>query len=394
MRKKVLFICEAMGGGVRKHVLDILLKLDLSRYQAFFIYNDQRNCQVFEDHMDILRDRGIQLYKVDELVRSMSVTNDWRALLRVIRLIRQIQPDIVHCHSSKAGGVGRMAAKWCGIRHILYTPHAYAFQDESLSRWKKQIYLTMERMLGRITSLTINVSEGERHFAIDHRLATASNSVLIYNGIEFSKRREQRRDNKLVIGTSARFDDQKDPWTFYHIAKAIVTEYNHVEFVYVGDGIYKQDIEQAIARDGLADRIHLVGFQKNVMDWMESFDIYITTSLYEGLPYSLVEALSLGMPIVATDVTGNNEVVVEHYNGLLFEAKQVEQGVDKLKQLIDNPQRLQQYGERSRNLFNRHFTLDHMMRSLELAYQGSIPANAPVTSVSAGEAYFTNKRNA
>ncbi|WP_010270038.1 glycosyltransferase family 4 protein [Paenibacillus senegalensis] len=394
MRKKILFICEAMGGGVRKHVLDILLKLDLSRYQAFFIYNDQRNCEVFRDHMDILRDRGIQLYRVKELVRSMSVSQDWRALLRVIRIIRQIQPDLIHCHSSKAGGIGRLAGKWCGIRTILYTPHAYAFQDESLSRWKKQVYLTMERLLGRITSLTINVSEGERRFAQEHRLAAAANSVLIYNGIDPPRQRERRGDEKVVIGTSARFDDQKDPWTFYKIAKAIVAEYDHVDFVYVGDGVYKQDIGQAIAREGLSGRIHLAGFQKNVMDWIESFDIYMTTSLYEGLPYSLVEALSFGKPIVATDVTGNNEVVIDHYNGLLFEAKQAEQGVDRLKQLLDDPQRLRLYGERSRQLFKQHFTLDHMMRSLELAYEGRVPVNAPVTASSAGELYFKSKRNA
>ena len=486
MRKHIVLICEAMGGGVRKHVLDILLHMDLSRYRVSLIYSDRRADELFTSQLRLLRDMGIGLYPVDELVRELSPRWDWVALRKTMRLIQALEPDIVHCHSSKAGGIGRLAARLCGIRTILYTPHAYMFQNVGLSDRKKWMYTMMERVLGRITTMTINVSAGERRAGLEQGVMREERSVLIYNGIQppeqpdalIGSRRETSRrrvdaanyasawqqllgvetrvaaaaeghdgsaltanteangrralqedvrhtstgigstgqlldsdrhrttpDNgqlskvasnvisfaaaeraarlraggRLTIGTSARLDEQKDPWTFYRIAREIVTRYDHVDFVYIGDGIFKDAIDEQIRQEGLEERIRLVGFRSNVMELIRAFDVYLITSLYEGLPYSIVEALSLGMPIVATDVIGNNEVVLARYNGLLFEAQHIEQGVERLSRLIEHPELIAYYGKRSRELYEEYFTLESMMDSLIEVYEGGRPRNRPVT---------------
>lgn len=410
MRKHIVLICEAMGGGVRKHVMDILLHMDLSRYRVSLLYSDRRADELFTSQLRLLRDMGIGLYPVDELVRELSPRQDWAALRRTMRLIRELQPDMVHCHSSKAGGIGRLAAKLCGIRTILYTPHAYMFQNVGLSNRKKWMYTMMERLLSRITTLTINVSAGERRAGVELGVMREEQAVLIYNGIQPPEQPDTaagkrsagprrlanaasniisfaaaeraarlRSGGRLTIGTSARLDEQKDPWTFYRIAREIVTRYDHVDFVYIGDGVFKDAIDEQIRQEGLEDRIRLVGFRSNVMELIRAFDIYLITSLYEGLPYSIVEALSLGMPIVATDVIGNNEVVLSRYNGLLFEARHIEQGVERLTRLIEHPELIAYYGKRSRELFEGYFTLEAMMASLIDVYEGGRPRNRPVT---------------
>ncbi|GBF76343.1 glycosyltransferase family 1 protein [Paenibacillus sp. 598K] len=512
MRKHIVLICEAMGGGVRKHVLDILLHLNLGRYRVSLIYSDGRADMLFTSQLGLLRDMGIGLYPVEELVRELSPRRDWAALRRTMRLLRELRPDIVHCHSSKAGGIGRLAAKLCGVRTILYTPHAYMFQNVGLSGGKRKLYTAVERLLSRITTLTINVSAGERQAAIEQGVLRPEQSVLIYNGISGPGRSEARvgasgsgphravdaaayasawrqllgedetaaaktssgeasdsdehnrvagrassgsdahgrftsetasdfgavsripsgapngfsadsrlagpgldqrsepvaetaalraassrsasnvisfaeaeraarlrSGGRLTIGTSARLDEQKDPWTFFRIAREIATRYDHVDFVYIGDGIYKDEISEQIRAEGLEDRIRLVGFRSNVMELIQAFDIYLITSLYEGLPYSIVEALSLGLPIVATDVIGNNEVVLARYNGLLFEAQHIREGVERLSRLIEHPELIDYYGRRSRQLYEEYFTLGTMMEALILVYEGGRPVGRPVT---------------
>jgi|GEM_PF-3553702 len=540
MRKHIVMICEAMGGGVRKHVLDILLHLDLGRYRVSLIYSNGRADALFTSQLGLLRDMGIGLYPVEELVRELSPRRDWAALRRTMRLLRELRPDIVHCHSSKAGGIGRLAAKLCGVRTILYTPHAYMFQNVGLSSGKRKLYTAVERLLSRITTLTINVSAGERQAAIEQGVLRPEQAVLIYNGISGPGRAEARvgasgsslhravdaaayasawqqllgedetaaakassgaasdsdahsrlaggaasspgaggsvtretsgssgadgrfaggtssdsgagdsvtietasdfgavsripsgapngsgahsllaspglderpepvaapaalraassrsasnvisfaeaeraarlrSGGRLTIGTSARLDEQKDPWTFFRIAREIATRYDHVDFVYIGDGIYKDQISEQIRAEGLEDRIRLVGFRSNVMELIRAFDIYLITSLYEGLPYSIVEALSLGLPIVATDVIGNNEVVLARYNGLLFEAQHIQQGVERLSRLIEHPELIGYYGWRSRQLYEEYFTLGAMMDALILVYEGGRPVGRPVT---------------
>ncbi|MFS0725639.1 glycosyltransferase family 4 protein [Paenibacillus sp. 1P07SE] len=452
MRKHILLICEAMGGGVRKHVLDILLHLDLSKYRVSLLYSDLRADELFTSQLQLLRDMGIGLYPLNALVRELSPRQDWIALRRTVRLIRELRPDIVHCHSSKAGGIGRLAARWCGIRMILYTPHAYMFQNVGLKDRKRKMYTVMERLLGRITTLTINVSAGERQAAVDEGVLQEERSVLIYNGIQppeqatgatgpkrkatdaalYTSAWQQllagdevaagtadgndeaaaemrhgstagvrseagkaadnvisfaaaeravrlRAGGRLTIGTSARLDEQKDPWTFFRIAREIVTRYDHVDFVYIGDGIFKEMIDEQIRQEGLEERIRLVGFRSNVMELIRAFDIYLITSLYEGLPYSIVEALSLGLPIVATDVIGNNEVVLSRYNGLLFGAQHIQDGAERLARLIEHPELIAYYGKRSRELYEQYFTLEAMMDALIQVYEGGRPLTRPVS---------------
>ncbi|WP_232313342.1 glycosyltransferase, partial [Paenibacillus sp. P22] len=186
------------------------------------------------------------------------------------------------------------------------------------TRW---FFCFFERILDKFSDLTINVSEGERKTALHHKVTSPKKSILIYNGIKETKREITPDHRSFIVGTTARLEPQKDPWTFFYIAKDIVSRFENVKFVYVGDGSMRNEIEAEINKHNLQGRIILTGFQKNPLDFVQTFNIYLITSLYEGMPYSVLEALNFGLPLVATNVIGNNEVVENGYNGFLFEKK-------------------------------------------------------------------------
>lgn len=373
--KKVLIICEAIGGGVRKHIIDLLLNSDNSKFSKYILYSETGADHIFKENINELEKNGVKLYSINHFVNHISLKDDFKALIKIIKVLKKEKPDIVHCHSSKAGALGRIAAKYCRIEKIIYTPHAYAFQSDTLGKIKKKLYILIEKLLGKITDLTVNVSEGERQSALDYKILNKSKSVVVYNGIHNYNIAaiSAKKKDKIIIGTTMRMEVQKDPLTFVEIAKSVILKYPNVEFIFVGDGSLKQELEESIVKNNLEGHVKLLGFRKNIIDIVETFDIYLITSLYEGLPYSILEALGLGKPIVATNVTGNNEIVIEDYNGLLFEPRNAVQGAEKIELLLNNSTLRNFYGRNSRKLYEDHFTIEKMLESLDQIYENTIP---------------------
>lgn len=238
---------------------------------------------------------------------------------------------------------------------------------------KKIVFSLIEKYLNIFcTTKTINVSNGEKNFALESKLGKDKKFVVIYNGIETNtvdlNRNKLRQingfgENDFIIGTTARLDDQKDPWTFYKISKEICQSYENAVFVYIGEGKFKEDIQKEIDKSNLNSKINLMGFRSDADEIIYMFDAYIITSLYEGLPYSLVEALKARLPIIATDVIGNNEIVSHQYNGLLFEKRNIEMGVSRIKDILEGKFDLNKMGENSFKVFEEKFTLDGMIKS-------------------------------
>ncbi|MEC0178127.1 glycosyltransferase family 4 protein [Paenibacillus favisporus] len=382
MKKKVLYICEATAGGVRKHIIDVLDHIDTSKYDMSIIYSEIGADEVFRANIDTLKKKGIQLYSVNNFVNHISLFDDLKALYQIVKIIKKVQPEIVHCHSSKAGAIGRLAAKICRINQVIYTPHAYSFQNQTLNKNKRNAYIFIEKFLGKITTLTINVSEGERQYAIEKNIVKEDNSVVIFNGITSNSISVNPIQNKTIrIGTTMRMEIQKDPLTFVEIAKRIVEKYSNVEFIFVGDGQLKEELYKRIRMYKLEEKVKLLGFKKDVIDIVSTFDVYLITSLYEGLPYSVIEALSLEKPIIATNVTGNNEIVIDGYNGLLFEPMNPEKGAEKIEILINNRTLMRHYGINSGKLYEEYFIIENMLDALDKIYHNVKPSSKRIEPV-------------
>lgn len=326
-RTTVLLIAEALGGGVRRHIVDLIENLDSEQFEIFLIYSIERADETFIKKIPELRKKA-KLIECDDLVREIHATHDLQAFKQIKKYIKEIHPDVVHCHSSKAGVLGRLAAKQCKVKKIFYTPHAYSFMATEFSSIKKRAFVLIERFLSKhATTKTFNVSNGEKKTALDVKLDQPDKFEVIYNGIPDLKRtltkEEVRQKLKLpidafIVGTTARMIQQKDPMTFMEIAKEVIAENPIVHFVYVGDGPMFEEISQFISKNQLTKNIHLLGFRDDATDLLWGYDLFMMTSLSEGLPYAPIEAMQVGIPILATNVTGNDEVVKNGHNGKLL----------------------------------------------------------------------------
>lgn len=375
---KIVYIFEA-GGGVRKHVSDLLQNIDLNKYEVYVIYNDSRLDKIA--HIDLTNfNPAVNFIKVTTMNRDISLINDMKAIIQVFKIIKQIKPEIVHCHSSKAGLIGRISAKIASVKAIVYTPHAYIMQNQLISVTKRKIYRLVESLMSKLfTTVTINVSEGERKFAIENKLDDYSKFEVILNGLTERSRQEvnicvdrmeiKKRfepfslipDSACLVGLIARFDNQKDPLCFIDIAVSLCQKIDNVYFCYVGDGPFLEESRQRVKESGLEKRIMLPGFSNKVEEILDCLDIYLITSRFEGLPYSLIEALRNKLPIVATNAIGNNEIVTENFNGYLFPISDVKSGVTVLESMINNNQMLSNLGENSYKVYLEKYTLDKML---------------------------------
>ena len=370
--KKVLLIAEAMLGGIRQHVFDIAQGLDKKEFEVYLIYSDKRADDKFFEGINEVG-KSVKLIKCNEMERSIGL-HDIKAYRKVKQHIKEIQPDVVHCHSSKAGIVGRLAAKNCKVPLILYTPNAYAFQSPDLSDIKKKIYIYAERYLSRkACSMTINVSKGEMNKALEYKIDVPEKFTLIYNGIpeidlpdkEILKEKIGLKKNVKYVGFTGRCAKQKDPMTFLEIAKQVITKRDDTEFIYIGDGELQEQMQEWIINNNLTDKIHMLGFRNDSAEIVGAFDVYLSTALYEGLPYSMIEAMRAGVPIIATDCIGNNELVLEGINGHLFPLGDENRGFVLILKQID-------YKEITVNMvintFKSEFSLKRMIEKISNIY--------------------------
>lgn len=380
MKVKIALISEALGGGVRRHIIDLMKSLDKDKFDIYFLYNSHRADDVMLEEFPNLINLGIHLIEIKSLSNKIGL-NDIVAFKNIYSVLKKINPDIVHCHSSKAGAVGRIAARLIGVKFVYYTPHAYVFQNIYLSKIKKEIYIFIEKILSRyFTTKTINVSLGEKHYALNHNIDKCDKFIVIYNGIKennsigniFIKNKLEREfkieTQIMTIGVVSRVDEQKDPVTFINIAKETLNKYSDVKFIYVGDGDLYKTMKEQVLQEGLEEKIIFTGFRKDTEDILGIFDIVLTTSLYEGMPYVLIESLASSLPIVATDVVGNNEIVVNNKNGLLFEVGNHMQGFNCLEKLIENKDMIEIMKLKSLEIYEDKFTLDVMMNKYEELY--------------------------
>jgi glycosyltransferase involved in cell wall biosynthesis len=240
----------------------------------------------------------------------------------------------------------------------------------------KHFYIFLERVLGKLTNLFINVSNGEKQVCLDNKLFNASKSIMVYNAIENDENHYPAKDelrNKLklpierfLIISVIRFDPAKNIMALLDIAQKFSDDKNFI-FIIIGDGEEKSTVERKISEDKI-DNVKLLGYQKNVNEYLLASDLFLSTSLGEGLPYTLIEATRAGIPIVASDVTGNNEVVFDKHNGYLFRVDDIDSAAHMLRGLRDSNKTIETFGQNSKKVFKEYFVLNRMINKLKEVY--------------------------
>src|SRR3990170_832482 len=347
MIKVVHIITKLELGGAQQNTLYTVSHLDKGKFIPILITGSEGLL------VDDAKRLGIEAYFLPSLVREINPFKDITALLDIRRLLRSIKrpsqsPIIVHTHSSKAGIIGRWAAYLAGIPVIIHTYHGYGFNDYQ-SFLKRRLFVLLERLTARITTRFIAVSKNNIEKGINAGIFRSDDVELIRSGIDISEFSDVKVDkakkkmelgielDKPLIGMIACFKPQKAPLDFVKAAHLVCQKMSDVRFVVAGDGELRPPMEELINNLGLKDKIKLLGFRRDIPEIMKCLDVFVLTSLWEGLPKVIVQAIAAGIPIVATEVDGSSEVIKNGVNSFLVKPGDVEGIAEKVMNILQKP---------------------------------------------------------
>ena len=272
----------------------------------------------------------VEFHQVPVLVRRMHPLRDLQALWVLTRLLRRLRPTIVHTHSSKAGILGRIAAKLAGVPIIIHSIHGFGFTPRQHSVYRRALIFA-ERTVSAWTTRFFSVSEANRRQGIAHGLFPPDRCTVIRSGVDFQAIRqvtvsvpEKKRTlgldrDRPVVGVIAAMKPQKAPLDFVRLAAVVAATRPDCQFVMVGDGELRPMVEAEIRRLTLDRAFHLLGWRRDVPDILRCLNVLVLPSLWEGLPRVYLEAILSGVPIVGTRVDGGEEVVRDGITGYLVE---------------------------------------------------------------------------
>ena len=370
----MLLVTQSKWGGAQRYVFDLATNLT----QDFEV---TVGCGGGGELVDKIRDLKLKIIVFDNLVREINPIKDFICFWQLYNFIRKEKFDIVHTNSSKAEILGNLAAKLAGVKKILFTAHGYVF-NEPMSDLKRKIYIRLERFANKFTSKTICVSEFDRQGAIKNKIAPEDKFVVINNGIADAiitndqapitkqiQNSNNQIQNKVLIGTVANLYKTKGLEYLIEAARILNQEFDNLEFVVIGSGPEKDNLTKLISDSQFpVSNFQFLGFKENAVQYLKNFDIFVLPSVKEGFPYTILEAMSAGLPIVATKVGGIPEIITPDENGLLCEPKNAEELAYNLKKLILNPGLWQKIGENNKIKVAKEFSLNQMLDKTIIIY--------------------------
>jgi glycosyltransferase involved in cell wall biosynthesis len=343
-RKVIQVITRMIVGGAQETTLLSCARMDPMRYEMVLVTGPQAGPE--GSLVDEASDAGVRVIVEPHLVRQVA-PSDARATFRLARLFRAERPDIVHTNSSKAGIIGRAAARLAKVPHVVHTVHGWSFHDHMHAATRAG-YVSAERLAAKWSDTLIVVTSIDREKGLVHGIGTPSQYRLIRAGfdvIPFELARTQRTaarqalgmsSNARVVGSVMRLSEQKDPLTWIRAAGAIARRDPEAQFIVVGDGSLRREVEVAAEQEGITNRLQITGVRRDVAQCMAAFDVFLSTSLWEGLPKVVLQAMATGIPVVATPSDGVQEVLRHEESGLVVPPSNPEAAAAAVTRLLDS----------------------------------------------------------
>ena len=324
---------------------------------------------------------GVRFRQVDSLVREIRPADDFRAFQALSSVFREEKrmaagdPLVVHTHSSKAGILGRAAARRAGADLIIHSIHGFGFHDGQAGPVRRSL-IGLERMAARWTDAFVAVSEENIRLGVREGIFSADRCRLIRSGFETERflRGSREAGRRLlgippdvpVIGTVAVFKPQKAPLDFVEVARRVATQVPEARFVMVGEGELRPEVERAVEAASLGGRFFFPGWRAEVPDLLRAFDLFLLTSRWEGLPKVVPQALIAGVPVVATAVDGTREIVDDGVDGFLCRPGDVSGMAARVVEVLSGSSGIAPGFKRDRLL--REFCQEAMVRAQEALY--------------------------
>jgi glycosyltransferase involved in cell wall biosynthesis len=371
-------------GGAQKQLLSLIKHLDQDKFKPF-LFTAQDGFLILEASSI----KGLTLKKSRWLERSINPLKDLLALIEIYWFIKKNNIEIVHTHSSKAGILGRLAAGLAEVKVILHTVHGWSFDDYK-PIWKRILFIWLERLNARFSDKLVVTSNYDRQKGLDNHIGQENKYSLIRYGVdytEFNIKDQNIREelginpNDLVVGMIACFKPQKSPPDFIKLANLVNKVLPDVKFLLVGDGILRRKIEKLISKFNLQKQVVLTGWRDDIPRILSAIDVFVLTSLWEGLPITVLEAMAASKPVISTHTGGVTEVIAEGKSGFLVTPRDINKMSERIAVLIKDENLRRQIGQNARQSLDSNFTLTNMISKTENLYEelmkikGAIYAN-------------------
>lgn len=359
-------------GGLERVVVDLATHVDRARYRCSIVCLGAGGAL------------GERAAAAGVPVRTLAKGPGFRvgALARLARILRRERVDLVHCHNTAPLVYGALAGRFAGAAGVVYTAHGM-----KTSRERKPVVL---QRLGLVDHF-VTVSEDARRIAVERAGAPAARVATVHNGVDVaafagparsSGRGETRAAlgipaQAFVFGIVARLNAAKDHARLFSAFAELARQDERLRLIVVGDGELRHDLAARVAELGMGDRIVMLGSRSDVADLLATFDCFVLSSHTEGLAVTLLEAMAAGLPIVATRVGGNTEVVVDGETGVVVPPRDTARLRDALAWMAAHAERARAMGARGRERVAERFSVEAMARSYEALYARLLSPGRP-----------------
>lgn len=356
--------------GVPRQVLDIAEGLDPARFDVEVLtgHSEPDEGDLWEEACE----RGIRVTRIESLCRPVRLSSDVRALYQIYRHLRAHPCDLVHTHIAKAGLLGRLAARFAGIPRVVHTYHG--IPNEWVGHGTSaRFFRAVERSISTQTDAIVAVSRAVQDLVQAIPIGRGNSWHVIYNGIDRSfvdaEPAERQATQLLVVGSLTR---EKGCDVLLHAMPKIISHWPSVELLFLGDGPLKKQLEALACQLGIADHVRFLGLVADVRLWLRTCTILVAPSRSEGLGMAVIEAMAMGCPVVASRTGGLTEVVSDGETGYLVDVGHVEGLVDRIANLLQDPDQRAHFGAAGRARAYTHFAADRSIAQLEDVYTALI----------------------
>ncbi|MBN2120397.1 MAG: glycosyltransferase family 4 protein [Candidatus Omnitrophica bacterium] len=369
--KKILFIITHLElGGAQRQLFHLIEGLDKDRYSVYVCCGSFGYLKA-----KLLEVSDVKVEFISSLRRQINLFYDLIAFFKIFLFIRKHKFDIVHTHSPKASILGRWAAFLAGVKNIVYTVHGWPFHG-FMNYFSFHLFLLLERITAKITKKIILVSGADLQVGLDKKIAGPGKFFLVHCGIEidkfdqiFKKRTQGSIDGKVIITVSS-LKPQKGLNYFLRMAEYILGKGRSLKFLIAGDGPYREEVSRQIQASGLKKNVILEGWVDDVLPLFSKASVFVLSSLWEGLPLSVIEAAISGIPLVVTDTQGIRDIIDDNKNGIIVKPGDW-QGLSKgVSSILDNYSdwqvKIRAYRER---LDIEYWSKERMIKQIDTIYR-------------------------
>jgi len=425
MEKKIkiaFVVTKGDRGGAQKYVKQLVFGLNKEKFEPIIISGSYGEALKMDRKLKWLGNKSGFLFYRDIL-----------ALFELARILKKEELDVVHLNSSKGGVIGALAGRLAGVSKIVFTAHGWVFSDESLPWIKKCFYIWLHRVAGIFQDAVINVSEYDRKLALKYKIVSEKKMKVIWNGIDmknfdeeildrvearkffeemdfrFCGNDKQNKDKKVWVESVGRLVKEKNynllievinglkiesenekqkKIDFHHAYRQADHAYgrqvfhendNEVKLVIIGEGEERKMLEEKIKSLGLEESVILVGEISNAYKYLKAFDLFVLPSRKEGMPYTLIEAMVAGVPVLTSRVGGMTEIVGESFTsfkenrdkeerGYLFESGNKKELAEKIEYILENKEEVKRKSEEAKKFAEENLSEGEMIRKTENIY--------------------------